>query len=350
MSFGLDYVTAPPIAEMKKAGVSFVCRYLSEVNPATKVKLLTLGEAKGLGQAGIAIVSNYEWTGDTALGGSPAGVFDAQIAAEQHAACGGPANRPIYFSVDFGATAAQMPAIIEYFKGVSSVIGLHRTGAYGSYFVIRGLLDAGVIAWGWQTYAWSGGAWEPRAHIRQYNNGVTFAGQSVDYDRSMQADFGQWIYGGHMPIPDKWADKNNILTAPNGVPVERGFRQYIIDAATSDAGNVPCEAEYAAPQVLLHNAKVGAGTRQLFRDSLLWYTTAQGVVDEPYTGLELDAAYKLIAAQQAEIATLQVTKPTPVPPGATVDTSTIEADTNAIIDALPPLFARLLADIKKLKP
>ncbi len=60
-SFGLDYVTGPPIADMKAAGVSFVCRYLSYVNSLTQVKLLTPGEAKALSAAGIAIVSNYEW-------------------------------------------------------------------------------------------------------------------------------------------------------------------------------------------------------------------------------------------------------------------------------------------------
>lgn len=196
MIFGLDYVTGPPIADLKKAGVTFVCRYLSEVNELTKVKLLSAGEAKTLAQAGISVVSNYEWYGNRASEGFNSGVTDAQIAQSQHAAAGGPTDRPIYFSVDFntGATAA----IIEYFKGVASVIGLHRTGAYGGYACIKGLLDAGVITWAWQTYAWSGGAWEPRAHIRQYSNGETIAGLSVDFDQAMKSDFGQWLVGESM--------------------------------------------------------------------------------------------------------------------------------------------------------
>jgi hypothetical protein len=192
MSFGLDYVTGPPISTMKAAGVTFVCRYLSFVNSLTQVKLLSLNEAKTLGQAGIAIVSNYEWYANRALESFASGVVDAQIAAAQHANCGGPVDRPIYFSVDCDCDASQT---FGYFKGVASVIGLHRTGAYGSFRVLQGLFNAGLITWGWQTYAWSYGQWEPRAHIQQYSNGMTMAGLSVDYDRAIKSDFGQWLYG-----------------------------------------------------------------------------------------------------------------------------------------------------------
>src|SRR6266581_3355646 len=98
LTFGLDYVSGPPIADMKAAGVTFVCRYLSYVNPATQVKLLTLGEAKALSAAGIAIISNYEWYGTRAIDDGlghvwtpeqafNAGKQDAQIAASQHTAC-----------------------------------------------------------------------------------------------------------------------------------------------------------------------------------------------------------------------------------------------------------------------
>lgn len=83
----------------------------------------------------------------------------------------------------------------EYFKGVASVIGLKRTAAYGSYKVIKYLFDNRLISYGWQTYAWSYEQWEPRAHIRQYQNGVNLAGHEVDYNESMAADFGQWGTG-----------------------------------------------------------------------------------------------------------------------------------------------------------
>lgn len=108
-------------------------------------------------------------------------------------------------------------------------------------------------------------------------------------------------------IPAEWRDDGTTLTAPNGVPVVHGFRTYILHAASWDAGNQPCEREYHATQVLLHNAAVGSGQRQCFRDGLLWYTQATGVVWEPHMGLELDAAYQRIAAMQ----TLPASQPDP---------------------------------------
>ncbi len=189
MQFGLDYVSGPSLDTMKAAGVTFVCRYLSFVNSLTQVKLLTSNEAKALSVAGIDIVSNYEWYANRPLEGFASGVQDAQIAASQHIACGGPPDRPIYFSVDIDVAGAQVAA---YFQGVASVIGKTRTGAYGSYRVLQYLFNAGLIAWGWQTYAWSYGAWEPRCHIQQYQNGMVMSGHSVDYNRSIKTDFGQW--------------------------------------------------------------------------------------------------------------------------------------------------------------
>src|SRR6266568_5124398 len=213
-SFGLDYVTGPPIADMKAAGVSFVCRYTGyfsgydDTHIATpQGKCLTPGEAKALSAAGISIVSNWEWDGLTPLTGYDAGVWEAQEANKIHLACGGPASRPIYFSVDTDASGEQ---VAPYFQGVAKAIGLPRTGAYGSYRLLKYLFDNNLITWGWQTYAWSGilvngqwvTQWEPRAHIQQYQNGVSMSGHSVDYNRSIKSDYGQWRIGGQQIMID----------------------------------------------------------------------------------------------------------------------------------------------------
>ncbi len=353
MSFGLDYVAGPPIADLKSAGVTFVCRYLSEVNAATEVKLLTPAEAKLLGDNGIAIVSNYEWTGTTPLGGFNAGVFDAQIARDQHAACGGPADRPIYFSVDFGTTPAQMPAIIDYFKGVASVIGLHRTGAYGGYYAIKGLFDAGVITWGWQTYAWSAGLWDARAHIQQYSNGIDMAGHSVDYDRAMKPDFGQWIPGG-TPVQhytEQSADFGNWFTATDashwkckhtGCVVQFGIKDFyaslsldgqslpVIGLPTSDEINLTVNGK---PVVL-----------QIFERAGVYYDTTHAVDRQPGTGI-----YALCHLNDPDFLTHVPGLPQqPAPAPAPVDTSAVEADINAIADAIAAPIAKALADLKKL--
>lgn len=47
-------------------------------------------------------------------------------------------------------------------------------------------------AWGWQTYAWSGGRWSAKAHLRQYLNGQNRCGGEVELCRSVTDDYGQW--------------------------------------------------------------------------------------------------------------------------------------------------------------
>src|SRR5258708_5240597 len=276
MSFGLDYsMGMPPISDMKAAGVAFVCRYIGYTDPSlSQIKILTQAEAHALNQAGISLVSNWEWYVNRVLEGFGAGQWDAQEAQRRHVACGGPPNRPIYFSADEDYSAAQ---VADYFKGVASVIGLSRTGAYGSYRVIAGLFDAGLIAWGWQTYAWSGGQWEPRAHIQQYNNGVIMSGLEVDYDRSMQADYGQWTQGGIM-IPTGWHDDGTTLTAPNGIKVVHGFRLKVLEGW--DPTNEPVMAEFGTSLLESSNPSLGGGTQQLFNWTMLGWNAAQGVFFE----------------------------------------------------------------------
>jgi len=137
-------------------------------------------------------VSNWESGPSDALKGRARGASDAQEALCQATAAGMPAGRPIYFSVDFDAQLSQQAVINDYFDGVASVLGRARTGAYGGFFPIQRLFDAGKITFGWQTFAWSGGRWEPRAQLRQVHNGVTIAGGACDYRPVAGDDFGQW--------------------------------------------------------------------------------------------------------------------------------------------------------------
>lgn len=303
-TFGLDYVSGPPVAAMKAAGVAFVCRYLSEVNAQTQVKLLTADEAKMLSEADISIVSNYEWYAERPLEGEAAGIADAKIAESQHVACGGPSNRPIYFSVDIDVSGEQ---VADYFRGVASVIGKERTGAYSSYRVLHYLFDNDLITWGWQTYAWSAGQWEPRAQLQQYQDGAVMAGHSVDYNRSMTDDFGQWRRGGTMGIPTGWKDENGVLTAPNGIPVVHGFREHVL-ANGWHPENWPLMPEYGTPELEYSNSSLGGGTQQVFRWTMLGYTQNRGVFFE-WLGVELlrwkDQLAKLLQLYQADEAKLK---------------------------------------------
>jgi hypothetical protein len=296
MTFGLDYVSGPAIADMKAAGVAFVCRYVGyfsgyniDAIATPQGKVLTPGEAKAYSAAGIALVSNWEWYANRAIDGATAqdhfnnGAWDAQEAAKIHTACGGAPSRPIYFSIDMDVDGA---LVADYFRGVASTIGKARTGAYGSFRVLRYLFDNGLISWGWQTYAWSGGAWESRAHIQQYQNGVAMSGHSVDYNRSIKTDFGQWVQGGSSSmIPTGWHDDGTTLTAPNGVHVVHGFRSYVL-AHNWASDNLPLAPEFGAQQLEAINPSTGGGTCQYFRWVVLEYTQARGVF-EMWVGGEL---------------------------------------------------------------
>jgi hypothetical protein len=194
MSRVVDYAWGrPSIAALQAAGAVAVCRYLSY--DATGKNLSAI-EAAVLTLSGVDVVSNWEYGGNWSeySGGFAAGVRHATEANRQHLACGGPPSRPIYFSTDFDPASSQFPVIANYYHGVASVIGLDRTGAYGGYPTIKYLFDAGVIAWGWQTYAWSGSPtrWDSRAQLRQVQNGVRIDGVDCDLNDSWADDFGQW--------------------------------------------------------------------------------------------------------------------------------------------------------------
>jgi len=217
---GIDYSWGRPRpSAIVAAGYSFVCRYVSW---STTGKNLTKSEADALRAAGLDIVTNWEYSSSEALDGYSAGVANATEAHRQAIACGMPSSRPIYFSVDFDATEAQQSAINDYFDGVASVIGRKRTGAYGGYYVIKRLLDAGKITWGWQTYAWSGGSWDSRAELRQVQNGITVDGEDCDRDEAHAVDFGQW---GGQP-----SGQANIY----GVLSDGRLTYTAVDAATGD--------------------------------------------------------------------------------------------------------------------
>ncbi len=192
MSNGLDFAwhNALDYGSFRQQGYSFVARYLS-YDPG---KNLTRDEANAwLGQ-GIDIVLVWETTANRAEDGYAAGRSDAQAAVAQAAACGAPSEVPIFWAVDEDTTVG--PHITGYAQGWSSVIPIRRSGVYGSFAVVRGCFDAGLVAYGWQTYAWSNGQWDPRAHLRQVQNGVNALGTSSDLDQTTGPDYGQWRAGG----------------------------------------------------------------------------------------------------------------------------------------------------------
>lgn len=190
---GIDYAFTPHpgVAAVRGAGYGFACRYMSPDSANdTNGKNLLVGELHELLTAGISVVVVEESTSGRMRSGQPAGVTDGQHAQAVTTALGMPAI-PVYFACDFDASPADQAAINAYLDGAASVIGRARTGIYGGYYPLKRALDAGKASWAWQTAAWSGGQWDPRAHIRQEGT-VLVGGVQADADEAMTADFGQW--------------------------------------------------------------------------------------------------------------------------------------------------------------
>lgn len=202
-TFGVDYAFAPhptPNA-LKSAGVKFVCRYIGskDYTSSRSSKWLSPVEAKALKAAGIAVVVVFETSAQRAESGHAAGVDDAKIAVKELKFCGLPDDMPVYFAVDYDTTVG--PHVTGYLQGAAEVLGLGRVGVYAGYKVVKAALDAKLVTWAWQTYAWSGGKWDGRAHIQQYSNGHKIGNATVDYDRAMVANFGQWPAPVVEPVP-----------------------------------------------------------------------------------------------------------------------------------------------------
>jgi peptidoglycan hydrolase-like protein with peptidoglycan-binding domain len=186
---GVDYSWADPDPGMMATrGVNLAGRYLwDKQHPGSKG--ITLAEYDALIVANITPFFIYEEDGKELAGGFDAGVRVAKL-AEAELAHLHLSGLPVYFNVDYDAPASAMPAILDALRGVASVIGLERTGLYAGLRPITAAFDAGVIAYGFQTYAWSGGVWDARAQLQQWANGQ-WSG-SVDFTRSMVRDFGQY--------------------------------------------------------------------------------------------------------------------------------------------------------------
>ena len=199
----------PSIDALRAAGATDVSRYLSYIKTNTAPKIITAGEYQALLAAGIAVVLNWEYdTYDFVNTG-----FDARVAASealrQANALGYPQRCPIYFSVDFDATAGQWPTIVARFRAVNDVLGVARTGIYGPWDALEWARRDGVASWFWQagmSTSWSAGRnaqlW-PGAHLRQRRTAI-IGGADCDINDIVQANYGQ-TGGGPMSdadIPD----------------------------------------------------------------------------------------------------------------------------------------------------
>jgi hypothetical protein len=207
-----------PPDQIAAAGFAGALVYVSELRPGATFdfKPVSREYADGLRGAGLHVVSCYQYgkpgwpTPSDYTRGYDGGVADAQTALRLHAAAGGPASAPIFFSVDEDIDLNTWKRVAaQWFRGINSVLGVGRTGIYGHNRACGWALADGVIgrsttpghAWAWQTKAWSHGEREAAAVLYQSvvvgpsEPGVVLGGVHVDVDEVLAADYGQWDLG-----------------------------------------------------------------------------------------------------------------------------------------------------------
>jgi LysM repeat protein len=192
----------PTGADYQRAGINAVMRYITDPGPGNKG--MTIDEVHDYGAHGVAFGLVWELGSQGVLSGRSQGIADAKNAQANLNALaaqrGGPSNkRPIYSAVDFDITADQLVHAEDYFAGFSSVIGVNRTGCYGSGLVIDHLASKRLSTYGWwvkAATAWGGGH-QPNpnnVHIQQIENGVPCGSGTID--RNLMRSTGNWGQSG----------------------------------------------------------------------------------------------------------------------------------------------------------
>lgn len=194
---GFDYAwgySASLPAALKKAGASFVVRYLG-----TSSKCVTLSEVHELQAKGIAIGLVYEVGGTSFTGGKAAGQVDGIAARAAAAKLSVPQGTTIYFAIDTDTSDYNL--VNDYQNGAQEALGAQYVARlYAGYGPVQSALGDGH----WQTYAWSGGKISAKAGLYQYHNGVAVAGVSTDRVRTLAGgpvDRGGWLSYSTAPVP-----------------------------------------------------------------------------------------------------------------------------------------------------
>ncbi|NLI93353.1 MAG: DUF1906 domain-containing protein [Peptococcaceae bacterium] len=186
-------LTGNKASALQNSGISAVGRYLGYKKQKWS-KTIAPEEAQAILNIGVGIF--LIWESNPTYSGYfkyDKGVSDARSAIEEAQYLGVPQGIAIYFTVDYDAQTEDMPAIIDYFRGLADgMAGQYLIGAYGSYRVLSALKGSSYPPDKYyQTYAWSYGQKFP-AHIYQYQNGITLKGIEIDRD-TVQPDAGLWL-------------------------------------------------------------------------------------------------------------------------------------------------------------
>jgi GH25 family lysozyme M1 (1,4-beta-N-acetylmuramidase) len=134
--------------------------------------------------------------------------------------------------------------------------------------------------------------WKVYTYLQYTDKAVSIPGIAGTVDANI------YLGGNTMQIPQGWKDDGTTLTAPNTIPVIKGFRDFIL-AHPWDPNNYPLAREEGRNPVEVSNPSLGPGTQQLFRLFPLEWTQDRGVFPA-WGGQEILALRALVASLQGE--------------------------------------------------
>lgn len=158
-------ISAAAAKKLKAEGVSFVGRYLV---PTGMGKDLKLDEAKGLHDAGLAILLCWEIGAGDVKGGAERGRSDGARAKALAESFGVPAGTVIYFACDYCAVADEYPVIEAYIRAAAEACAPYEAGLYGHAGLVDYLAKQGACRRFWQCVAWSLGRLSNYTTVYQY--------------------------------------------------------------------------------------------------------------------------------------------------------------------------------------
>jgi hypothetical protein len=190
-------------------------------------------------------------------------------------------------------TVPGIGAVYEYFLHLNTITVKKGEALPGGKVVgLSGGLQPGAGGWAHVEF----GLFHSANYAYQYWGFVT--GSTLDPTPTIMA-----LRKGENMIPNGWHDDGVTLTAPNGIAVVKGFRNYILNNPWVDY-DYPLAVEYTSSSIEPGNPAIGAGSRQDFRLGSLGYTTTKGVY-QIWIGQDFVAQQQQIAADKATISALQ---------------------------------------------
>lgn len=195
-----DYSFArPALSDVKAAGYVGIARYLA---PLPNAKVLTADELAEAHALGLSALIVWETTASRAADGADAGTRDRDRANAMADGLGWPADRPVFYAVDFDANPNE---VRPYFEGVQG--GPRPVGVYGGIRVVDTMLSEGLASFAWQTVAWSAGQVSDLAHLYQrLTPTVPNPVEATDENVALQDDYGAWLPGSPHPQEDDLTD------------------------------------------------------------------------------------------------------------------------------------------------